>query len=89
MLMLLVPFQQGYAGASGGCDSAQAEPQQRPQRVPSPAPLPWPGMLCPGQALRGWQQPWPGSKDWERKGHGKENLKASKSGVSPMGTGFV
>lgn len=31
MLMLLVPFQQGYAGASGGCDSAQAELQQRPQ----------------------------------------------------------
>lgn len=76
MLMLLVPFQQGYAGASGGCDSAQAELQQRPQ--PCTTALIPPGMLRPGQALRGWQQLWPGSKDWKRWGRGKENLNASE-----------
>lgn len=53
MLMLLVPFQQGYAGASGGCDSAQAELQQRPQPCTTAfvPPATVPGMLRPGQAL--------------------------------------
>lgn len=51
MLMLLVPFQQGYAGASGGCDSAQAELQQCPQPCTT-ALVPLPACLaCPGQAL--------------------------------------
>lgn len=54
MLMLLVPFQQGYAGASGGCDSAQAELQQRPQPCTTALipPARVPGMLRPGHALR-------------------------------------
>lgn len=90
MLMLLVPFQQGNAGVSGGCDSAQAELQQRPQPCTPDLLLPAraPGVLCPGQALGGCQQPWPSSQGWKRWGHGKENISASKSGVSPMGTGF-
>lgn len=89
MLMLLVPFQQGYAGASGGCDSAQQSCSSVPSRVPSPAPLPsshLPACLaCSAQGRHSGA----GSRHWKRRGHGKENLNASKSGVTPMGTGFV
>lgn len=90
MLMLLVPFQQGYAGASGGCDSAQAELQPRPQPCTS-APIPPAACLaCPTQGRhRGLAAAWARGKDWKRWGHSKENLNASKSGVSPMGTGFL
>lgn len=89
MLMLLVPFQQGYMQER---PVGVTQHRQSCSSVPSPAPLPSSrlpaclALLRPGQALRAGSSL---GKDWKRWGRGKENLNASKSGVSLMGTEFL